>query len=391
MRQDQFVDRQIGAFTDAVRRIDVSRSFLSLTAGLDTRTVFMALAEERRLIPAATMTGVRPSIDARTASRLCAAYGVPHASVVIGDEFRRNLQRYVQRSSVLSGGLASLRQAAEVWFYDQLGGRFAARLSGNLGNQVGRGGTEGVGTRRAAIDVLSPALREHASDKQENWLLGKLEPGGSRPFVFIILQEASFAHAGNYAIGSHFAIQQSPYADRALIETLSFRPVDGSVSTSLIAMRLRDLKHRFVGEPRAISFQRSFLSRLGGFAATYPINYGWRATGGISIRGCLLGAATLAGMVAERCRLDDGFAGDAVERIGLTDLHNFQKSARWLRRDLREFTCDTLSSRRVRDSGIFDTDVLALVLEEHFGRRKNHHDSVTFALDVALAHQFFCS
>jgi hypothetical protein len=35
-----------------------------LTAGLDTRTVFAALADQRRLVPAATMSGVAayPSI-----------------------------------------------------------------------------------------------------------------------------------------------------------------------------------------------------------------------------------------------------------------------------------------------------------------------------------------
>ena len=34
---------------------------------------------------------------------------------------------------------------------------------------------------------------------------------------------------------------------------------------------------------------------------------------------------------------------------------------------------------------------LALAIEEHFTRRKDHYESLTFALDVALAQQLFCS
>src|SRR5205823_5112178 len=191
-------------------------------------------------------SGVNRPLDARAAARLCRAYGVSHSLVTIGDRFARGLADYVQEASRLSGGLASLRQAPEVYLYHQLGGSFDARISGNLGNQVGRGGTEGVSTRRAELGILSPALRAAST------------VGGSAP------------------------------------------------SGSLIKMRLRDLKHRFFGEPESTSFQRSLLQRLGGFAAAYPINYGWRATGGVSPAGLLWGAATFAGMAVQKWRLDDG-------------------------------------------------------------------------------------
>jgi hypothetical protein len=389
---DRFLDLQIATFTDAIRRLDVSRSFLSLTAGLDTRTVFAALASRNHRVPAATMSGARPSLDARTAARLCRAYGVPHTLVAMDDRFARNLPDYVQRASRLSGGLASLQQAPEVYFYDQLGERFAARISGNLGNQVGRGGTEGVGLRGAGIDVLSPELREHAHPQSGHWLLGELKSEGCPAIEFILQQGVPSSLVGNYAIGNYFAIQQSPYADRGLVETLSLRPSGASPpSASLVAMRVRDARHRFLGEPESTSFQRSLLNRFGGFAATCPINYGWRAEGGVSLPGLLRGTGSFLGMVADKLRLDEGLLGGVVDRSGLLHLHDFHRSARWLRRDLREFTCDTLTSRTVRETGIFDMKALALVIEEHFTRRKNHHESVTFALDVALAQKLFCS
>jgi hypothetical protein len=374
-----------------MRRIDVSRSVLSLTAGLDTRTIFAALTADNRMIPAVTMRGIHPSLDARTAVRLCREYGVPHSSVVIGEDFIRRLPEYVQRASRLSGGLFSLKEAPEVYLYEQLGGRFAARLSGSLGNQVGRAGIEGVGTRRARVDILAPSLR-HAAREDGHWLLDSLKKPGSSAIEFILQHEVPFTRVGNYAVGNHFAVQQSPYADRALIDTLAFRPAGGSSpSGSATRMRLRDLKHRFFGEPKATSFQRMLLERMGGFAATYPINFGWRATGGISPPGLLWGAAAFMGMMAEKCRLDEGLLGSAINRIGLADLYDFQRAPRWLRRSLRDFTRDTLQSRAVLEAGIFDTRALAAIVDAHFASGADHFHTVTFALDVALAQQVFCS
>jgi hypothetical protein len=388
----QLIDIQAGTFIDAVRRIDVSRSVLSLTAGLDTRTLFSALAKQNRLVPTVTICGVHPSLDARTASRLSQEYGVPHWSVVVGEQFTRGLPDYVQRASRLSGGLLGLREAPEVYLYHQLGGRFAARLSGNLGNQVGRAGTEGVGMRCARVDILTPAVRDAARMEKGHWLLDKLKQGGPSAIEFILQHEVPFSRVGNFAIGNHFAIQQSPYADRGLIETMALRPAGGaSPSGSLTRMRLMDLRHRFIGEPKAFSFQRSLLDCLGGFASTYPINFGWRATGGVSLRGTLWGAFTFMGMIAEKRRLDDGVLGRAFNRIGLADLYDFHRAPRWLRHDLRDFTRDILHSRAVQEAGIFDRRALATVLDAHFTGAEDHFQTVTFALDVALAQQIFCS
>ena len=107
----------------------------------------------------------------------CAAHGCRRRR-----HLTRQLPDYVQRASRLSGGLLSLREAPEVYLGHELGGRFAARLSGNLGNEVGRGGTEGVGTRGARLDILDPALlRDAARVKEGHWLLDNLEPAARRP------------------------------------------------------------------------------------------------------------------------------------------------------------------------------------------------------------------
>lgn len=387
----QFIEAQIAAFTEQVKRLDLTGSFLSLTAGLDTRTVFAALASQGRLVPAATMTGPTQSLDARIAARLARAYGTPHHPVTFDDRFIRELPRYIETASRLSGGHATIGQAPEVYMYDVLGPSFDARLSGNLGNQVGRGGTEGISVRGADLGVLSPALRGSGAPRG-HWLLKHLDRDERDTLHFILHSEIPFTLVGNFNIGNHFAAQQSPYASRGLIETLAARPATraGAPSGSKLRMRLRDLRHRFLGEPEHHSFQRTLVKRIDGFAARCPVNWGWRPQGGVSPTGLAWGTATLVGMFARAKGLDGGVLRVPMQWTGLPALHDFRESRRWLRESLRAFTEDTLRSRALTEAGLFDPAALDHVLGEHFTGRRDHYETVTFALDVACAHRIFC-
>jgi hypothetical protein len=382
-----FIEAQQAAFEAAVRRLDTRGAFLSLTAGLDTRTVFAALAAAGRLVPACTMTGPTPSLDARIAGRLCRAYGVAHEPVIIGEQFEHRLVELVERASLLSGGLETLAQAPEVFLYEELKGQFSARISGNLGNQVGRRGTEGVSVRGADVAILAPRLRHEVSE--EGWRLGSLDHT-DEALEFLLHSEFPLRLVGNYGVGSHFAVQVSPYADGALLETLSHCPPGSGATASRLVLRLRDLRHRFLGEPAARSFQRTLVARLGGYASKCPVNWGWRPSGGVSLSGAALGLATLAGMYARRRGFDDGILRAPLDYLGLPALHDFRDSRRWLRRRLRDYVRDVLGSAEIRERDLFDAAVLGRTLDEHFTGARDHFQTVTYALDLALAVRTFC-
>lgn len=382
-----FIEEQVSAFTNAMRRIETDRTFISLTAGLDTRAVFATLASEGRLPPAVTMSGARRSLDARIASRLAHAYGIEHSVVSFGSDFRAALPTIVETTSRLSGGLSSLGQSPEVHLYQQLAGRFGARLSGNLGNQVGRGGTEGVSVRGADPTILRGEPPRH---EERHWLLAKLGGDQRSRIAFILEAEIAYSSVGNFSVGDHFAVQQTPYADRTLIETLASMPHGpSSPSGSMLRMRARDLRHRFLGEPASASFQRTLVQRLGGAAAEIPINWGWRPSGGVSPVGLALGLATFAGMVARAKGLEDGVLRRPLEWTGLPALHDFHETRRWLREDLQPYVRETVLSSRQGNSDLFDRARLGRILEEHFSGTRDHYQTVCLALDVALAHQQF--
>jgi hypothetical protein len=186
-------------------------------------------------------------------------------------------------------------------------------------------------------------------------------------------------------------VQQSPYASRALIDTLAQRPAStaGQPSASKLRMRVRDLRHRFLGEPADHSFQRTLVQRIGGFAAECPVNWGWRPSGGVSPTGLARGVATLFGMSVRAFGLDGGILRRPLEWSGLAALHDFRETRQWLDRDLRDFANDLLRSADLRQADLFESAALDRVLDAHFSGRQDHHTTVTFALDLGLAWRNF--
>jgi hypothetical protein len=204
-------------------------------------------------------------------------------------------------------------------------------------------------------------------------------------------QEFPFTQIGNYAIGSFYAVQQSPYASRELIAGCSLQPPKGEASQSMSPLRLRlnDLHHRFLGEPETYSFQRKLIHRLGGFAAKYPINCGWRAKGGVSPVGVLRGCLTVLDAYTERGGWDTGVTGRILKALKITGLHEHRKAKGWLRESMREFAFDVLQSQEAVNSGILNSQTVSRMLEEHYSDRANHHHALVLALDLALAAKNF--
>jgi hypothetical protein len=106
---------------------------------------------------------------------------------------------------------------------------------------------------------------------------------------FIAPRKNLFAQLGNYCNGHEFVTEQTPYADRALID-MKYRepPSSREYPDSIKAIKLRDLKHRILGQSVKRSFQCRVVQQAGGFVANCPINWGWKVAGGYSPGGCIM-------------------------------------------------------------------------------------------------------
>jgi hypothetical protein len=388
-----FLDLQRDAFTSAVRALDLSSTFLALTGGLDTRTIFAALVRDGHALHAATLTGPSLSLDARLAGALCRAYDLPHHVVRLGRDFMKGLPEYVLEASRITGGLASLGKAGEIHFYRQIAGVAHRELTGNLGNQVGRQAFEAVSGRGAApaflagdllpVRELEPATKP-IFEKTQTW---------HSAFQWFLQEEATLGQVGDFAMGQHFATQQTPYATRLMIETLGSSPIarDAVGTFSSSRARWRDLAHRFLGEPKDRSFQRAFVAGVGGYVASCPVNLGWRPRGGVSLGGLGMGLLTFADMTASSHLPVARASGAILEMVGLRGLHETKMFTTWLRDGLKDFVHDTLRSQKTRQSGLFNVAELDALLHEHYVLGKDRHRTVIAALDLALAYGVFCA
>lgn len=297
-----YLQSQEAAFKSAISNLRLSGSLLSLTGGIDTRAILALVAGTGGPLTAYTTSGSsRLSLDARLAKRLCRAYGISHSVVTLDNNFLRSLPDLTLAVSLLSGGLSSVEQAHEVYVYEQLRGLGSTRISGYLGNQLGRGGVEQVATRGGDIYVLAEPHRHAAENrKKAHWLTQAFEKTHYSLPRLLIQHEVPFSSVANYAIGSYFMEQQSPYASRRLIE-LAFRcPIDSNrprVFSATLA-RINDVRHRFLGHSVGRSFQRRLITAAGGFAAECPINWGWKAAGGVSMLGLAWGVRAFTDAVA---------------------------------------------------------------------------------------------
>ncbi len=375
----------VTTFLEALQSRDLSRSVLSLTAGLDTRAILAALTLLDVRIPTVTLIGqMRPSVDAIIAGRLASSLGVTHETISLDHAFQRALPDYATRASLLSSGLISIAGAHEVFFAEQVRARAASRLSGIAGNQLARCGVEAVRPRHAALSILSPPF------------LAQARPGFSPPHLhrhlprdpaalrsFLLTRELPQSLQGLFQIAHTHSTQQVPYADAALALAVPVRSFHGPAAPGPLVLRLRDIRHRFVGEYHHRSFQLATIRRAGPPLATLPINWGWTATGRPSLAGLFLGF---------RGALDAALAPWGTFRsvrrsLRLEGLHMLYDVKDWFLGPLRDFANDTLRGHSLRNSGVLDNPHLDR-LEISIARPAPDCHALTAALDLALALQW---
>jgi hypothetical protein len=380
------VEAQAGALLQAASRLPTTDAFLSLSGGLDSRTALVALLQSGRTVRCVSMAGSPFTLDFRLARRFCEAHGLAHQVIEFGDDYARRLPDLVMQSAALTGGVACLSQTIDLYLYSQVEGRSHTRISGHLGNQVGRGGVESISAARLTDRIFSQDLRL-VLDKRpvEPWFVSRMARLGFASVLFE--QEVHYWSIANYMLGSSCALQLSPYADVTLIE-MAKAAISGDPrfhNPTNTSIRNRDIRHRLCGPPLARSFQRAVLMRYDQAGPNIPMNWGWRARGGWSVRWAPAAVRTAADAVA--CKL-------GRQRKSLRILTQLSRAlgrpstlVPWpelLRSRLRAFTCDTLLSRNAADSGLFEVTALRRALDDHFCYRADHHSTICRALEIAI-------
>lgn len=383
----QLLEAQVAAMLASAKRMPTSGAFLSLSGGLDSRTASVALLSQGNRVPCVSMATSPYSLDARIARQFCTANELPHEIIEFRDDYIKRLPDLAQESASLTGGVACLGQTVDLYLYSRLKSASHIRISGHLGNQVGRGGVESIAAASLNDQIFSEELRLALERRpREPWFLPRMAQAGYASVLFG--QEVHYWSIANFMLGSSRALQLSPYADVALIE-LSKAAIsrDRRVSNpTRVSIRRRDLRHRLFGPPVPLSFQRTILTRYGTAGRDVPINWGWRAHGGWSVRGSPAALRFAADALACKMGRQYRVLKNPMTRLSRA-LGNPSELVAWqdvIQGPLRELTCDTLLSKGTAESGLFHPASLRRVLDEHFQARTDHHATIVRALEIAL-------
>lgn len=387
LSRDEIVQGQVAAFLQSAARFKGQDAFVSLSGGLDSRASLVALLSNQIRPPCVTMAGAQTNLDARLARAYCDAEGLSHDTVILGRSFESRAQDLLLKTADLTGGVGCLSQTADLFLYESLPKTFGARISGNLGNQVGRGGVESLSAYQPRDDIFSFPIREKLAQRLlVPWFIPRLALGDYAEVLFG--QEVHFWSIPNYVVGSSRALQLTPYADkRLLLLARAGFALDKELRLpNRELLRARDFRHRLAGTPIAVSFQRQFIAQYAARGRSVPLNWGWRAPGGWSAQWRITAFASAADAALTKVAARPGalrpLAKWASSRLGhrssLVDWHGLVKGR------LRQLLLDVFSTETVRKAGAFDVDALDAMTRRHLSGEQDCHLTLVRALELAL-------
>lgn len=392
LNDQQLLDLMCQEFAAHAARMNVENAVVSLSGGLDSRATAVALLQAGKGHKFVTLAANDRSLDAGLARAFCHRYGADHTIIRLDHGFTAGLTDRIQQAARLTYGVSLLHQSVDIFLYEQLGSQITRRVSGNLGNQVGRGGVESLTVSQPDQRVLGAPLRDALAEKIcAPWFIDRMNTQGFASVLF--QQEVSYWSVPNYVVGSRYAIQQMPYASHRLmaLSAALYARLAQFQTVTTDQLRSRDLHHRLRGTPIATSFQRRFLIQNDRLAADVPINWGWKAAGGYSPGWAMQSFQAAIDAAAVKWSLAPG-----IKRLLSHSIPNALRRPygllQWptlLRQNLKEFANDTLRSTAVCSSGAFDTSKLVEVLDAYYAGDANGYGTIAKALEIGCGAAVF--
>lgn len=157
---------------------------------------------------------------------------------------------------------------------------------------------------------------------------------------------------------------------------------------SIKAIKMRDLKHRLLGQSPARSFQCRTVQRAGGAVASTPINWGWTTRGGFSVKGLYYGFKAFSDIViGNRLNRIPGMPF-LLKASGIKGFSSFHTQHILYTQDMQQYIKEVFSRKGVRECGLFDTERLDYLINHGFSGTSHYHE-IVLTLDLALASENF--
>lgn len=346
---------------------------ISLTAGIDTRMLIASLDTRATKHPCYTFGSMyRDTFDVSIARRISQLCGLPHESIILGNDFLGDFQKHLERAVLLSGGYIGLLGAASLYANSRARKIAPIRLTGNFGSELFRG-VRAFKSRLPKTRFYETALDPNLVDALTSFK-GLLQRD---PISFSLFVQAPCQGFGLLSIEESQLVMRTPCFDNDLVHLMYQGPRSYSagleLSISIIGKNNQDLLNvptdfGYLGLGGRIkkSFRRTYHQFL--FKGEY-----W------SSRGLPSGAAAFFHLIP-RLSPEKYFLGR----------HKYQHYQIWIKRELSELVKDLL----VRDRDLpncFDRRNLIDMVNKHLGGRYNYLDEIDKSLTILLAYKILLS
>lgn len=258
---EEALERALSVFNERVPKYfqKGTEVAVSLTGGLDSRTVLsMAPAEQKGSLKTYTY-GVPNCMDLIEASKIASTLKLPHTEILFDNQFSRKIGGLIYETVYLSDGLERINRATLPYVYKVLtngGQRFPLVITGISGDHLFRDHIMGSGNvpaiissdmmqifKKGEMHISKDFFKKAYGDdfnKFEQYIYqvvqnlqikyGKLNAPES--YLSYLIYETTPKHfAGEAAIANNFTTLRSPYWDTDIIK-LSYEIMYGTLSFS---------------------------------------------------------------------------------------------------------------------------------------------------------------
>jgi asparagine synthase (glutamine-hydrolysing) len=345
---------------------------VSLTGGLDTRTVMAWQRFPPKSLPCYTYGGIdRECRDVVVARRIAQECQQPYQVIPVGDEFFAQFPHYAERSVYLTDGCVEVTRAPDLYLSERARAIAPVRMTGLYGDEIQRPQTRAFKPVDPAPGLYSSSLLPHVKTARETYA-GLIQ---GHPTSFSAFRQAPWHHYGILSLEQTQLAVRTPFLDNDFVRTAFRAPLSATANNNVrvrligdgsTAMQRIRTDRGFGGKPGLASWlDRNYQEFT--FKAEYAYDYGM--------------PQWLAG-------IDHFFSPLKLERLFL-GRHKVYHYRVWYRGILANYVKEMLLDSRTLSRPYLERNGVEAIVHGHLKGNRNYTTEIHRLLSLELIHRLF--
>jgi asparagine synthase (glutamine-hydrolysing) len=345
---------------------------VSLTGGLDTRTVMAWQRFPPKSLPCYTYGGIdRECRDVVVARRIARECQQPYQVIPVGDEFFARFSHYAERSVYLTDAGVEVNRAPDLYLSERAREIAPVRMTGLYGDEIQRPQIRAFKPGNLAPGLFSPSVLPHVATARQTY--ARLIQG--HPTTFAAFFQAPWHHYGILSLEQSQLAVRTPFLDNDFVRT-AFRAPQSVTANN-------DVRVRLIGDGSTV-LQRIRTDRgfggnpgLGSWCAQNFQEFTFKAEYAYDY-----------GMPQWLAGLDHFFAPLRLERLFL-GRHKVYHYRVWYRDVLANYVKEMLLDSRTLSRPYLERTGVEAIVHGHLKGNRNYTTEIHRLLSLELIHRLF--